>query len=116
MHLSISDQDMLARLLDFCLEHQVALVCSSDGLDHFGKFARNQRLDGDSDGWLGPEFERNHNIDLPPLRQFCMSNGGCLCDCLVNTFHQYQISCCHCWYLDSIPTLKYIQFGHISYK
>jgi hypothetical protein len=107
---------MLAGLLYFRLEHQIALVYTSDCFDHFWQFTGDQRFNGDSDGGLGPKFKGNHNIDFPTLRQLGMSDGGCLCNSLVDAFHKYQVSSRHRWHLNSIPSLKYIQFGRIPYK
>ena len=85
VHLPVSNQDMFTTLFDFGLEHQVALVDSAEGLDHFGEFAGDQWLDGYFDGGLGPVLERDHDVDVS--NRVGVRDGGSLSDGLINALN-----------------------------
>lgn len=56
MNLASANQDMLARLLHFGFEEQVALVHPTDRIDHLGQLAGDEGLDCYFYNGLGPEF------------------------------------------------------------
>ena len=45
-----------------------------------------------------------------------MDDGCSLCDSLVDSFHQHQISSRYRPHLNSVPSLKQVQLRHISHK
>ena len=114
MHLSIPDKNMLSRLFNFGLQHQVTFVCSSNGFYHFGQLTGDQWFDGYSNSGLGPKFQRTYDIYFHSLRQICVGYGCCFGDGLINTFNENEISSSERIDFNAISSLKQIYFSSIS--
>ena len=104
MHLPISNKDMFSWLFHFGLKHDIAFIDSSNGFGHFGKFARNKRLDCYSNGGLRPKLKGENYVELVVLK-FSVGDGCSFYDCLVDPFDKHEIASRDCIDFKSVPAL-----------
>ena len=115
MHFASSNKHMLSWLLNFSFEKEITFIGPADGFNHFGKFTWHKWLYGHFDDRLGPEFERNHNIDIPIIL-LSRDDGGGFCDRLVHSLQQNKTPSLSLFHLDPVAPLEQINFAHTLHE